>query len=365
MGTCKYCGLKAGLFSKSHDECEQKHNDGIAIITESVQSYLSGALSAPVLKRDITSASTNNFVSTEDIANVISSSIDKYTEHLKLPYKSTILSTISDLIYTSSVPYDLINKNGSLDRLSQKLIKGFMAEYFMGKKPLQRSLQISQQIRSSLPISDIQMSEVCLNILGQASRNFMKDRLLTSDEQQKIDDFTNTLGISLANLPAKYRNADLDQIEQSKILTNLQQGILPQNNFAVPIILGKDEAILWVYNNITMYQEKVQREYTGRSSGFSFRVMKGVRYRTGQFKGRPVEHRYMDNVGVGSLYVTNKNIIFQASTASVKVPFRKMIGISPYSDGMEVQRNGANVKRLAFTGFDCSFILNILSFVSQ
>ena len=29
MGTCKYCGKDAGLFSHVHKECEEKHGQGI------------------------------------------------------------------------------------------------------------------------------------------------------------------------------------------------------------------------------------------------------------------------------------------------------------------------------------------------
>jgi hypothetical protein len=92
--------------------------------------------------------------------------------------------------------------------------------------------------------------------------------------------------------------------------------------------------------------------------------MKGVTYRTGGFKGHPVETSYMENMGIGSLYVTNKNIIFMGQTRSIKVPYTKIIGINPYSDGMEVQRDGSNVKRLVFQGFDCSFILNVINLIS-
>lgn len=110
-----------------------------------------------------------------------------------------------------------------------------------------------------------------------------------------------------------------------------------------------------------MYQEKIKREMVGSHSGFSFRVMKGVTYRTGGFKGHPVETSYMENMGAGSLYVTNKNIIFMGQMRSIKVPYTKIIGINPYSDGMEVQRDGNNVKRLVFQGFDCSFVLNVIN----
>ena len=47
-----------------------------------------------------------------------------------------------------------------------------------------------------------------------------------------------------------------------------------------------------------------------------------------------------------------------------KKPYDKIIGLNNYQDGMGVQQDGANAKRLIFQGFDCSFVLNIMSFIS-
>ena len=184
-------------------------------------------------------------------------------------------------------------------------------------------------------------------------------------EQQKVDEYVTTLGLSLSNLPPTLKGTAIEELGQASILTDLQQGRTPRYNIQAPIILTKGETALWCYNNVTMYQEKVRREYVGRTGGFSFRIMKGVTYRTGGFKGHPVETSYMENMGLGSLYVTNKNIIFMGQTRSIKVPYTKIIGINPYSDGMEVQRDGNNVKRLTFQGFDCSFVLNVINLINN
>ena len=113
-----------------------------------------------------------------------------------------------------------------------------------------------------------------------------------------------------------------------------------------------------------MWQEKIKKEFVGGHSGFTFRIVKGVNYRTGSFKGHPVEHSYMDNAGTGTLYITNKHIIFHSSEKSVKIPYKKIIGLNPYQDGMGVQQDGAKAKKLVFQGFDCSFVMNVMSFIS-
>ena len=57
--------------------------------------------------------------------------------------------------------------------------------------------------------------------------------------------------------------------------------------------------------------------------------------------------------------------MFYSQQKSVKVPFNKIVGITPYSDGIEVHKDGANQKRMTMQGFDPWFIMNLLSFASN
>ena len=364
MGQCKYCGEDAGFFSHVHKECEEKHNQGIVAFEDGIRRYFRDAIKMSDLKQLSQDLRQFNYLTDPDIAISSAKCIDEYTEQSRWPFHSHQLDLVRDYIYNIGVSYQSINVNGSLDRLSQKMIRGFLAEYFTGQKPMQRVMQISQQIMSVMPLSGEQKQDMYFYMLNQAAENYMKDGLLTDDEEKRIDDYVYMLGLSTSNLPAKYQNSEICRIEQGKMLKQLQKGIIPQTNIAAPILLGRGEAVLWRYDGVTMWQEKIKKEFVGGHSGFTFRIVKGVNYRTGSFKGHPVEHSYMDQAGTGSLYITNKHIIFHSSLRSVKIPYKKIIGLNPYQDGMGVQQDGANAKRLVFQGFDCSFVMNIMSFIS-
>ena len=365
MGKCKYCGLDAGFFSHSHKECEEKHANGIVSLENGLRSYFSDTINLNNLMSLVSKLKIDNYIDNSDIASSSVKCIDEWANVIHWPFHSKQLAKIKDFLNNIGIPYQTINESGSLDRLCQKMIRGFMAEFFTNQKTLQRSIQISQQVMSELPISRQQEQDAYYEMLGQAGKNFLKNGCMTPDEQQKVDEYVSTLGLSLVNIPASLQGTHIEELGQSSILSDIQAGRHPRYVINAPIILAKGEDALWCYNNVTMYQEKVKREMVGGYSGFSFRVMKGVTYRTGGFKGHPVETSFMENMGLGSLYVTNKNIIFMGQTRSIKVPYNKIIGINPYSDGMEVQRDGNNVKRLAFQGFDCSFVLNVISIISH
>ena len=363
MAVCKYCGKDAGFFSHVHKDCEEKHSQGITILEGAMRAYFRGATPIDELERVAKLVSQNYFISTEDIAKSSATCIDEWTNVIHWPFRPSQLTTVKEFVANIGASYDAINATGSLDRLAQKFIRGFMAEYFTNQKTLQRALQISLQVMQTLPLSSQKQQEAYYEMLGQAGNNFLRNGLMSPAEQQKVDEYVNTLGLSLINLPPSLQGSKVEELGQASILADFQAGRKPRYNIQAPIILAHGEVALWCYNNVTMYQEKVQREYVGRTGGFSFRLVKGITYRTGGFKGHPVETSYMENMGRGSLYVTNRNIIFMGAQRSIKVPYSKIIGINPYSDGMEVQRDGTNVKRLAFQGFDCSFVLNVLSFL--
>jgi len=73
----------------------------------------------------------------------------------------------------------------------------------------------------------------------------------------------------------------------------------------------------------------------------------------------------MEKIGVGSLVITNKHFFFHCPTASVKIPYSKLVGVTPYSDGLEVHKEEAKPKRTVFQGFDAWFVMNVLNLVNN
>ena len=53
----------------------------------------------------------------------------------------------------------------------------------------------------------------------------------------------------------------------------------------------------------------------------------------------------------------------KANPSSIEYYAKKLIGMTPYSDGIELHQEGAKVKRLVFQGFDSWFMMNVLSLV--
>lgn len=365
MGACKYCGQSAGLFSHAHKECEEKHQQGMKDLTATFNSFFMGRATTSDIKAAKGRLQRDAFLSEEDMCACSDAAIRAYTASIHRPFSPKAMHLMDDFLNAIGITYSKISKSGAIDGFTKKLMKGFMVEYFTDKLSLPAAHSRCEKVLSLFPMTQSNIEDAYLYVLNKAATNFLKNGILSDDEQQKITDYVHYLALPVNNLPAAYQNSEISKLGQVSILKDIQRGIVPNTGISAPIILGKKETVLWTYNGVSLYQEKITKEWVGSSSGMSYRVMKGVYYHTGGSSGHSVEYSSMEHQGTGSLYVTNKNLIFYSQTKGLKIPFSKIVGITPYSDGIEVHKDGANAKRITMQGFDPWFLMNLLSSISN
>ena len=365
MGTCKYCGQSAGFFSRVHKECEEKHDRGMEGLGDVMGRFFSGTISTDELKVKLEKNRLPYFLTDIDVTEAAISNLKSFGENLKRPYPSDTLPRIKFFLNTIAIPYSMLNEKGDMDALALKLFQGYVVDFFAKGVPLSQVRISAESVTSVLPLSQQKKNEAYFNVLNKAADKFMADGWLEDHEQKLIESYTSSLGIALNCLPMQFQSESLARIGQAIVLKNLQRGVLPQNPLTVPVLLGRGESAIWVYDNVTMFQEKITREYVGGNRGMSYRICKGVTYRTSSFRGHPVERSHMDKVGVGSLVVTNKHFFFHCPTVSVKIPYSKLVGVTPYSDGLEVHKEETKPKRTVFQGFDAWFVMNVLNQVNN
>ena len=127
------------------------------------------------------------------------------------------------------------------------------------------------------------------------------------------------------NIPAIMPAGALDQI---------RQGIIP--TMRTDRIMLSDGEVCHFSERAIIVTEKTRKRYVGRSNGFSFRVCRGVTYRTGQNRGTPIEETYTEK-NKGLLYVTNKRIIFVSDKNAFDKKLKSLTAITPYSNAVQFQ----------------------------
>ena len=93
--------------------------------------------------------------------------------------------------------------------------------------------------------------------------------------------------------------------------------------------------------------------------------MKGVYYRTGSFRGHPVETTQTKLVATGLLGVTTKHIYFAGDRTSFRIPYGKVVSFTPFSDGIGVMKDAASARPQTFDTGEGWFIYNLVMNLSQ
>lgn len=241
-------------------------------------------------------------------------------------------------------------------------LQGILADCFRRKEDFYLRHKEIEAIRRESYITDGMCGDIYCRALDAAVGQYLDDGIIDTGEERTVARF-----IQFSGLPQQVLNANrsLEKVVQSKVLQELLDGKVPSPRITVsgnfPFLLGRNEHMLWLFRDVTLQMQKVRRETVGRTRGMSIRVCKGVYYRTGGFRGRPVETAYMQRIGTGSVCLTDRNLYFHCPEKTLKIPFSRILSLDPYADGLGLQKDGANDKPLFFGNLDSWFCYNVIA----
>lgn len=195
---------------------------------------------------------------------------------------------------------------------------------------------------------------------------FLDDHMLSDAEYALLEVAIRDLEIE----PELQRSSGLaKRIAMALTLTKLNKGEVPIDIISIPddlpFLIQKSESIVWIFDGVSVSERTTQVQYQGSSSGVSIRIMRGVYYRTGAFKGHPVEVEKMKPLGRGALAFTTKHVLFVSNKTSLKIPISKLTAIQAYENGLQIQRDGVRSKPILLSGLDVWFASNVLSLLFE
>jgi hypothetical protein len=118
-------------------------------------------------------------------------------------------------------------------------------------------------------------------------------------------------------------------------LNMIKNGQLPIIN-VTNINLMNDEVCHYADIGYTSKDKTITTGYTGKSSGVSIKVMKGLTYRTGGFGGTAIRENQRTTY-TGKLYITNKRVIYSSTNECFDKTFDKITSIIEATDGIILQ----------------------------
>ena len=221
------------------------------------------------------------------------------------------------------------------------------------------------RIAESNYIPSSRIREALVSGWEKAVEHFLEDGNLEPTEEQRLTAFKDGLSLVQADLDGQ---GAYTKLVKASVLRELMEGKIPQRvkvSGNLPFILQKTEQLVWVFPDVTYYEDRTRRQFVGGYQGVSFRIAKGVYYRVGGFRGTPVETTERTHMGTGILGVTNKHIYFSGGMKTFRIRHDKIISVVPFSDGVGIQRDGATAKPQTFVTGDGWFTYNMLMNVSN
>jgi len=162
--------------------------------------------------------------------------------------------------------------------------------------------------------------------------NIISDQRLSPDEEKELDAIAKSLDVDI-----KLNDETRAQLQKLKLYWALENLELP--GVQTQIVLQKSESCFIIIKNVDWHELRSVRQrnsYSGYST--SFRIAKGFYLRSGSYKPAIHTTDELKLIDSGTLYLTNKRIIFTGIKKNSNVRLDKILNITPYSDGLEIDK---------------------------
>ncbi len=205
------------------------------------------------------------------------------------------------------------------------------------------------------------VKEALLQAWEKALDRVLEDSVLSENEESRLMAYAKQFALTQddLNMHGAYTRA-----EMAAVLREVLDGRVPSRikiEGQLPFNFEKAENLVWLFTNASYYEEIVRRSYVGGYQGMSFRVMKGVYYRIGGFRGNPVETKQIEHIDTGKVALPTKHIYFGGSRENFRIPYAKIVSFVPYSDGIGVCRDAASAKPQIFVTGEGWFAYNLVT----
>lgn len=168
--------------------------------------------------------------------------------------------------------------------------------------------------------------------IGSALASAIADRRYTATEEAQVSALAKALDVQLAQ-DEKTKAV----IVRFKLLAQIDAGNLP--TLAVPVLLKRNEECHFAgragHHQIKTVTKRIN--YGGVSA--SFKIMKGVRYRTGSMAVQRVTSDVMTQLDTGNLYITSSRLLFDGEKKNTAIPFGKVTTFTVYKDGLKIEKD--------------------------
>lgn len=200
-------------------------------------------------------------------------------------------------------------------------------------------------------LGDAELSDLITVGWVRALDLMLMDTQLTPDERAKLDASATALGVDL--VAADRRHGVGLRLNRASLVQQVLAGAIPTANPSVrfppmPFVFDRDEYPLDMMAGVPYLTEVKRRVLSGASQGYSVRIARGVYYRVGQSRGISETVESVEQVDARTLVIASKHLYFGGDRKTFRIPYKKIISVQPFTDGIGVVKEAATPKMQIF-----------------
>ena len=263
--TCRYCGRKASVLRRSHQECEEAHRAGwqemVSLVTRTATDH---SFNESALQQSLSAIAHRSHATDEDIeraleegwkhgvAHAMSDGIISREEEERLRAFRDHL-TLEDNAADADAIWDLDQASGQRLMLEARLAAISVQDGNGHLRDLEDALQEAR-------MDFHQRRRVLIRAWEAAVEGALEDGLLSLDEENALAKYAAHFGLEQHDLDG---NGVQTSLVQAAVIRDVTRGIVPQRqrvNGAVPFNLMKSEQLVWVIQGVDYLETVVRRE---------------------------------------------------------------------------------------------------------
>lgn len=157
----------------------------------------------------------------------------------------------------------------------------------------------------------------------------LEDDLLTEGEEGELGLVGEALGVLTGG------SALPGDLASRLMIARINDGRMPVEE--QPKLMAKSGETVYAELEAELMKEVVHREYRGGSSGVSFKVAPGVRYRTSGLRGKSVVvGTSLEQADKGVLSLTSTRVVFQGSRKTIESRLDRLTSVDVLNDGIRI-----------------------------
>lgn len=234
----------------------------------------------------------------------------------------------------------LIEENITSD-IYKKEISKVLSDHNLSSEEREFLEKLRSNLRMSETFAEKIYSSSAQELVNKVIKKSIADGRLSPDEENEIIEISKNLGVSLSL--SEQTKQDLDYYRYVWLIEN---GEIP--SIEVDIKLQKDEECYFYEDCSWNELRKTTKIVNYGGIHLNYKIVKGVNLKFGSTAVFPISTEEYKQIDVGTIYITNKRLIFMGPSGNKTINFNKILDVRLFPNELLIEKDSGKSPLLIF-----------------